>query len=62
MSVEVRAAAPVTTAAVSPLTYPVMVSVKVWVWGGEGAGWRQRPDGEGGWGDGDLGGWRSVRA
>ncbi len=29
MSVEVRAAAPVTTAAVSPLTYPVMVSVKV---------------------------------
>ncbi len=43
MSVEVRAAAPVTTAAVSPLTYPVMVSVKVGVWGGEGGGGRQRP-------------------
>ncbi len=61
MSVEVRAAAPVTTAAVSPLTYPVMVSVKV----GSGAAKARVAstalDGEGGGGDGDLGRWRSVR-
>ncbi len=56
MSVEVRAAAPVTTAAVSPLTYPVMVSVKVGSGAAKARGGVNGLDGEGGWGDGDLGG------
>ncbi len=56
MSVEVRLAAPVTTAAVSPLTYPVMVVGEGGVRCGEGAGGVNGLDGEGGWGDGDLGG------
>ncbi len=40
-----------TTAAVSPLTYPVLVSVKVGSGGGEGAGGVNGLDGEG---------WRGV--
>ena len=55
MSLAVRVADPVTTEAVSPLTKPVMVSVKL------GSGWPKAArcvggDGEGGRGDGDVGG------